>query len=912
MKTRILFFKRWATFAVALCICSAAFAQTHIPGGTYTAADFRALFTDLTATGSYVLDGDITLTGNWTPLGDFSGTLDGNEHVIFNMTIDMNQNGTAFFQRIKGDAVVKNLGFENASVTNRTESRTAIVAGFLEGNAVIENCYIANSTILGRWCVGSFVGRATSITDGGTAAIRNCYSSATIYHASENNNGRGMTGGIIGNIYDGDKMTVENCYFAGIIQKVFRATESTPGEGNIAGIIGWIGKDGAQTISNYIVRNNVNLAPYLLSNQGKHRISSTRSDDVAVNDPTPGPNYSLSTTVVSTADDWGNMSAIITTGTLTNKDGENIPGGDANAKTQAFYESLNWDFAEGTGIWEVETGDSYPKFQWADDTRPHFVVAPTTIPSVQASAPVDLSKYIFSGRGLPLTFSSVNAKVSVIGSTVSFASDAVVTNPELVIVQVQEGDLSPKKDLQITLLPNVIHITDQAGLAAIGSALSANYVLDNDITLTGNWMPLGTFTGMLDGQNYVIYNLNPVEQDMMAFFTRINGGTVKNLGFENASVIDATHSRVAVLAGFVNGNALIENCYVANSTISGRWCVGSFAGRADGAATIRNCYSSASLTTPDFSGGAGHTGGIIGNIFENGVTVENCYFSGVIQRIAGNNAEGQVAGIVGWNGKGGTDQQNVTSTIQNNVNLAPYLLSNYAKNRIASSSKGLPGGEPTPGPNYSLSTTVVSSAGGWENTTDIIATGTATNKDGADITAMEAKTQTFYSGLGWDFTAGTGIWEMSAGYPVFPWEKSVAHFVTPNAEVNLAGGATLDLTKYIFSGRGLALTFETADEDIDVTSGGVVSYVKSVTDTKSATVTVKETGYTETTSITVNVATHTVTGVASGKIADKRVIDASYFDLTGRPVLKAAAKGLLLRKSVYEDGATSYDKVYVK
>jgi hypothetical protein len=217
MKKRILFFKRWATFAVALCMYGAAFAQTHISGGAYTAADFRALFTDLTATGSYVLDGDITLTGNWTPLGTFSGTLDGGGHVIFNMTIDLTpvQDGTAFFQTIKGNAVVKNLGFENASVINQTQSRTAIVAGFLEGDAVIENCYIANSTILGRWCVGSFAGRARNITNNGAAAIRNCYSSATIYHASANDEGRGMTGGIIGNIYDGDKMAVENCYFAG-------------------------------------------------------------------------------------------------------------------------------------------------------------------------------------------------------------------------------------------------------------------------------------------------------------------------------------------------------------------------------------------------------------------------------------------------------------------------------------------------------------------------------------------------------------------------------------------------------------------------------------------------------------------------------------------------------------------------
>ncbi|MDR0414522.1 MAG: hypothetical protein LBH84_03810, partial [Prevotellaceae bacterium] len=307
MKNKYFLFRFWAMLAVALCSCGLAFAQTHISDR----AGLENIKNGLS--GSYVLDNDIDLSGSdWTPLGDFTGTLDGNGHVISNMTIDVIKNGTAFFTRITGNAVVANLGFENASVTNKTESRTAVVAGFLEGNARIENCYIANSTIKGRWCMGSFVGRARNITDGGTAAIRNCYSSATIFHTSENNNGRGMTGGIIGNVYDGNKMVVENCYFSGIIQKVYRATEAN-GEGNIAGIVGWIGKDDNQTISGYTVQNNVNLAPYILSNHGKRRISSVRGYTDNVNDPIPGPNYSLSTTVLSTYDDWGSSEPIVLT-----------------------------------------------------------------------------------------------------------------------------------------------------------------------------------------------------------------------------------------------------------------------------------------------------------------------------------------------------------------------------------------------------------------------------------------------------------------------------------------------------------------------------------------------------------------------------------------------------------------------
>jgi hypothetical protein len=801
--------------------------------------------------GNYMLTDDIDLSGkNWMPLGDFTGTLDGNGHVIKNMTINLAQNGTAFFQRIKGSAVVKNLGFENASVTNLTESRTAILAGFLEGSAVIENCYIANSTILGRWCVGSFVGRATNITDGGTAAIRNCYSSATIFHSNENNNGRGMTGGIIGNIFDGNKMVVEKCYFAGIIQKVYRATENTITEGNIAGIVGWIGQDGTQTISGYTVQNNVNLAPYILSNYGKHRISSTRGDE-NVNDPTPGPNYSLSSSVVSIYDDWGNTSAIITTGTSTNKDGENIPDGDENAKAQTFYETtLGWDF---TNKWEITTGGSYPKFQWADNTRPHFVTTPISSFPLSGSATIDLGKYIFSGRGLPLTFSSLSDKIQITGSVASIVPSATISTMETVTITVKEGNLTPVRELQINLIPTVVHIAAEADLEQIRTTPNGNFVLDNDITMTSEWTPVNNFTGTLDGNGHVIFGLTPVAQDGTAFFKTISGNAiVKNLGFENVNVNGGNNVRCAVVAGYMEGSTLIENCYIANSTISGRWHVGSFVGRVAGSnstdrAIIRNCYSSAFIYTPQYSNdvdteNSGHAGGIVGVFNNANNTVQNCYFAGVIQRNPSvyRPDEGQVAGIVAWN----NGNNNV---IEKNVNLAPYLLSNNGKHRISSVQGNEETNNPS-GPNYSLSTTVVSTCDDWENTSAIVTAGTSTNKDGADIPGGDenAKTQTFYeTTLGWDFTDN---WEITTdgGYPKFQWaDDTRPHFVVPNIEISLTNLASVDLSKYIFSGRGLNLTFSTTSDKINIV-GSEISFAQPVLAEVTVTVDVKEGSLTQT------------------------------------------------------------------
>ncbi|GAB6011660.1 hypothetical protein [Viscerimonas tarda] len=50
---------------------------------------------------------------------------------------------------------------------------------------------------------------------------------------------------------------------------------------------------------------------------------------------------------------------------------------------------------------------------------------------------------------------------------------------------------------------------------------------------------------------------------------------------------------------------------------------------------------------------------------------------------------------------------------------------------------------------------------------------------------------------------------------------------------------------------------------------------------------------------------------AAADNAGKTVVDKAYYDLTGRPAAKTA-KGLLIQKSVYEDGTSAYSKVYIK
>ena len=79
-------------------------------------------------------------------------------------------------------------------------------------------------------------------------------------------------------------------------------------------------------------------------------------------------------------------------------------------------------------------------------------------------------------------------------------------------------------------------ITDEAGLKAIANDLGGNYVLAADITLTGQWTPLGTeaspFMGTFDGGGHSIKGLNVTasrDLDNSGLFGYAKGATLKNV-----------------------------------------------------------------------------------------------------------------------------------------------------------------------------------------------------------------------------------------------------------------------------------------------------------------------------------------------------------------------------------------------
>jgi hypothetical protein len=192
---------------------------------------------------------------------------------------------------------------------------------------------------------------------------------------------------------------------------------------------------------------------------------------------------------------------------------------------------------------------------------------------------------------------------------------------------------------------NPIHVSNEVYLRKVGRGndnpigfrhwtLSAHYKLTADITLTSNWIAIGTstnpFRGNFNGNGHVIYNMTIVNdfenQGMFGYLT----GTVQNLGLVNVD-IRVRERNVGGIAG-ITFSGRVYHCYV-TGVVSGLNNVGGIVGSKN-IGIVSNSYTTCDVI------GTNSIGGIVG--YNNGV-VTACYATG---NIRGNS---RVGGIVGSN-----------------------------------------------------------------------------------------------------------------------------------------------------------------------------------------------------------------------------------------------------------------------
>ena len=239
-------------------------------------------------------------------------------------------------------------------------------------------------------------------------------------------------------------------------------------------------------------------------------------------------------------------------------------------------------------------------------------------------------------------------------------------------------------------------------------------ILLANITLTGNWTPIGfyddwnrigkPFTGVFDGNNRTITGLtiNRSNGICQALFGYIETGSeIKNLRLENVDINGSAATGGVV--GWNNGGTVI-NCFVTGSLYSqSSWwsggTIGGVAGENSASGTIENCSFNGTVSgngSPTVGGIAGWSGGVVKNCFVIGSvsgfytpdggeidiqasiggvvgrnigSVENCYNTGDVKAIAGTDlykSSGtsggfSVGGVVGQNSGTVTSSYNYSS-----------------------------------------------------------------------------------------------------------------------------------------------------------------------------------------------------------------------------------------------------------
>jgi len=552
-------------------------------------------------TAYYRLGNDIDLENmEWMPIGTqeamFKGSLDGNGYSIKNLYINKPTVNYIGLFACAEKATIKNLTIENVDITGNGAVGSLIGIALTSPTTPIsiENCRVTGQgSVNGNSTVGGLIGAS------GFGNLVNCSSTVDV-------NGKGTVGGLVGSIspYEreyGNSANMTRCYTTGNVTSQGSnagglighaegnisqsyATGNVTGIGAVGGLIGNIRGAGSVAVNTY--SQHVSDCFALGDVTGQSSVGGLIGNAEGVgNTYKRNINNCYSAGKVIGESNTGGLIGIISDNlyyTVNNCYYDGIASGDviqqwyytskltSGMKVQATY--TNWNF---TGIWGIDEGNSYPYL-------------------LSLPVPDEVS------QGLPTN--------DVAGGK------GIVTDPYIIATIVQLNNM--RYDL------------------------TAHYKLGNDIDLENvEWTPVGTysasFKGSLDGDGYTIRNLtiDKPTVDYIGLFGYINGGTIKNLTLENASI--SGKSYVGVIAASCLGN--ISNCKVIGTgSISGVSGIGGISGSVNGSMT--KCSSILNVTG---------TGNGVGGLFGSAAgTISNCYATGNVTT-TGSNAGGLIGSLSG-------------------------------------------------------------------------------------------------------------------------------------------------------------------------------------------------------------------------------------------------------------------------
>lgn len=238
--------------------------------------------------------------------------------------------------------------------------------------------------------------------------------------------------------------------------------------------------------------------------------------------------------------------------------------------------------------------------------------------------------------GTPMTH---NANVSALGD------GEYNYNPTTGVLTIKSSTYSA---FEVTYTYNFVAATGGQGYTTLEEAFTAAkdgalITVLKDITLTGDWTPIETFKGTLDGNGHTISELTVSGENYVGLIGVLDGGTVKNLKFANVTATGTED--VGAVVGRIINNGKVENVHVLSGTLS---CtvkrVGGLVGSIKAYGSIVNCSNAASVSA---TGNARNAGGIVGSAYytESGkeMYITNCANTGTVT--SGDVAAGGIVGL---------------------------------------------------------------------------------------------------------------------------------------------------------------------------------------------------------------------------------------------------------------------------
>jgi hypothetical protein len=375
-------------------------------------------------------------------------------------------------------------------------------------------------------------------------------------------------------------------------------------------------------------------------------------------------------------------------------------------------------------------------------------------------------------------------------------------------------------------MPGSIAISTRTQLEAIRNGLGGTYHLVNDINLSGpEWTPIGSpsapFTGVFDGQGFVIRNLRITGEGFAdnGLFARTHNATVRNLGLEGVEISITPSSQAAFVAGGIsahNTGGVIGNCYaMGRISVINSFGAFTYAGGLTGLnfdGTIVDCYNTANIYAHDNHDNTNASGlAIAGGISARNSGILHKSFNTGDVHASSKNGDAYAGGVCGQN-----FTNNVVATITNVYNTGnvhaydhgpggranaggvagsnAYIISNvYNTGDI--SSMGLAGGI------AARNTGIISNAY-WNSSATFIVGGNVVAGSGVgdgginNTTALSASAMRGETPQGWSVYVGfdfINIWmpppglSVNKGFPIFVGQNAAGSFT---AVTSITGGPT--------------------------------------------------------------------------------------------------------------------------